>query len=77
MLRILYNYGHSELSSEDGIEMDYAFKILDEQNVFILHNGEIEDYYNNSKIQKIKQENKLSGKEVISHYISAMLFAQL
>lgn len=64
---------YSELLPEDKIELDYIFKILAEQNIFILHNGELEDYYNSSEIQKIMQENRLSGKEVVAHYISAIL----
>lgn len=64
---------YNQLSPEDKIELDYIFSTLETQNIFILHNGQLEDYYNNVEVQKITQENRLSGKEVIAHYISTII----
>lgn len=64
---------YNQLSPEDKIELDYIFSTLETQNIFILHNGQLEDYYNNVEAQKITQENRLSGKEVIAHYISTII----
>lgn len=64
---------YNQLSPEDKIELDYIFSTLEKQNIFILHNGQLEDYYNNVEVQKITQENRLSGKEVIAHYISTII----
>lgn len=67
----LKNY--NELSPGDKSELDYILGTLETQNIFILHNGQLEDYYNKVEVQKISQENRLSGKEVIAHYISTII----
>lgn len=67
----LKNY--NELSPEDKAELDYVLSRLERQSIFILHNGQLEDYYNKLEVQKISQENRLSGKEVIAHYISTII----
>lgn len=64
---------YNQLSPEDKIKLDYILSTLETQNIFILHNGQLEDYYNKLEIQKISQENQLSGKEVIAHYISTII----
>ena len=57
----------------DRKEIDKIFDYLKQNNIFVLHNGELEDYYNQSQIDILKQDNNLSGKEVIAHYISTIL----
>jgi len=64
---------YNQLYPEDKIKLDYILSTLETQNIFILHNGQLEDYYNKLEIQKISQENRLSGKEVIAHYISTII----
>lgn len=64
---------YDKLSPEDKIELDNIFSALNKQSIFILHNGHLEDYYHSSEIQKICQENRLSGKEIIAHYISTII----
>ncbi len=64
-----------ELDQENQSSMDVIFNYLKEQNILILHNGELEDYYKRDEIEKIKQENSISGKEVVAHYISTILDA--
>lgn len=64
---------YNQFSPEDKVELDSIFRTLDVKNIFILHNGQLEDYYNKVEIQKITQENRLSGKEVIAHYISTII----
>ena len=55
-------------------ELEEIFNYLKQQNVYILHYGALEDYYNKVEIDKIKQENRLgSAKEVVAHYISTIL----
>ena len=64
---------YDKFSSEDKTELDNIFSALSRQNIFILHNGQLENYYHNSEIQKICQENRLSGKEIIAYYISTVI----
>lgn len=61
------------LDKEDKDKIDKVFENLRQQNIFILHNGELEDYYKTEKIIKLQHENNLSGKEVVAHYISTIL----
>lgn len=61
------------LDNEDLNKINKVFEDLKQKNIFILHNGELEDYYKTDKITKLKQENNLSGKEVVAHYISTIL----
>lgn len=64
---------YDDFNDTDKVEIDKIFDYLKQNNIFILHNGELEDYYNHSKIDILKQENNLSGKEIIAHYISTIL----
>lgn len=64
---------YSELNGQDKIDMDKIFEYLKQHQVYVLHNGELEDYYNNVEIEKLKQNNNISGKEVVAHYISTIL----
>lgn len=57
----------------DRKEIDKIFDYLKHNNIFVLHNGELEDYYNQAQIDILKQDNNLSGKEVIAYYISTIL----
>lgn len=64
---------YADLSGQDKIDMDSIFEYLKQNKVFILHNGELEDYYNKQKIEELKQENNISGKEIVAHFISTIL----
>lgn len=64
---------YNNFSFEDQIKLNKIFSALSEQNIFILHNGQLEDYYHNSEVQKICQENRLSGKEIKAYYISTVI----
>lgn len=64
---------YAELTGQDKIDIDSIFEYLKQNQIFVLHNGELEDYYNTQKIETIKQENNISGKEVVAHYISTIL----
>ena len=64
---------YSELSGQDKTDMDNIFEYLKQNQVYVLHNGELEDYYNKIEIEKLKQDNNISGKEVVAHYISTIL----
>lgn len=64
---------YSELSGQDKTDMDNIFEYLKQNRVYVLHNGELEDYYNKIKIEKLKQDNNISSKEVVAHYISTIL----
>ena len=64
---------YSELSGQDKTDMDTIFEYLKQNQVYVLHNGELEDYYNKIEIEKLKQDNNISGKEVVAHYISTIL----
>lgn len=65
-----------DFNLEDRNELDLIFESLKIQNIFILHNGELEDYYKKDKIEQLKQENNLSGKEVVAHFISTIIESQ-
>ena len=65
-----------DFNQEDRNELDLIFESLKRQNIFILHNGELEDYYKKDKIEQLKQENNLSGKEVVAHFISTIIESQ-
>ncbi len=63
-----------QYTQKQQIELEEVFNYLKQQNIYILHYGVLEDYYNKVEIDKIKQENRLgSAKEVIAHYISTVL----
>lgn len=64
---------YSELDGQNKIDMDSIFEYLKQKRIFVLHNGELEDYYNKQKIEELKQENNIKGKELIAHYISTIL----
>ena len=64
---------YAELTGQDKIDIDSIFEYLKQNQIIVLHNGELEDYYNTQKIETIKQENNISGKEVAAHYISTIL----
>ena len=64
---------YSELNGQDKIDIDKIFEYLKQHQVYVLHNGELEDYYNKVEIEKLKQNNNISGKEVVAHYISTIL----
>lgn len=64
----------NEYSEEQKAELEEVFNYLKSKNIYILHNGALEDYYNQIEVNRLKQENKLGGaKEVIAHYISTIL----
>lgn len=64
----------NQYTPEQQKELEKIFSHLKNKNIYILHNGALEDYYNKPEIDKLKQENKLGGaKEVIAHYISTVL----
>lgn len=66
----------SEYSTEQQEELEEIFKYLKDNNIYILHNGALEDYYNKQEIDRLKQENSLGkAKEVVAHYISTILTA--
>lgn len=66
----------SEYSTEQQEELEEIFKYLKDNNIYILHNGALEDYYNKQEIDRLRQENSLGkAKEVVSHYISTILTA--
>ena len=67
---------YSELDGQNKIDMDTIFEYLKSNKIYILHNGELEDYYKKDKIETLKQENDLSGKEITAHYISTILTSQ-
>lgn len=67
---------YEDLSGQDKIDMDSIFEYLKQNKVYVLHNGELEDYYNKTKIEELKQENNISGKEIVAHYISTILNAE-
>lgn len=67
---------YEDLSGQDKIDMDSIFEYLKQNKVYVLHNGELEDYYNETKIEELKQENNISGKEIVAHYISTILNAK-
>ena len=64
---------YSDYKDIDKNKFDGIFKYLNNKGIYILHNGALEDYYNNAQIDVIKQENNISGKEVVAHYISTIL----
>lgn len=64
---------YSDYKDLDKNKFDAIFKYLNNKGIYILHNGALEDYYNNAQIDVIKQENNISGKEVVAHYISTIL----
>lgn len=64
----------SEYSTEQQEELEEIFKYLKDNNIYILHNGALEDYYNKQEIDRLRQENSLGkAKEVVAHYISTIL----
>lgn len=64
----------SEYSTEQQEELEEIFKYLKDNNIYILHNGALEDYYNKQEIDILRQENSLGkAKEVVAHYISTIL----
>lgn len=66
----------SEYSTEQQEELEEIFKYLKDNNIYILHNGALEDYYNKQEIDRLRQENSLGkAKEVVAHYISTILTA--
>ena len=66
----------SEYSTEQQEELEEIFKYLKDNNIYILHNGALEDYYNKQEIDTLRQENSLGkAKEVVAHYISTILTA--
>lgn len=66
----------SEHSTEQQEELEEIFKYLKDNNIYILHNGALEDYYNKQEIDRLRQENSLGkAKEVVAHYISTILTA--
>lgn len=66
----------SEYSTEQQEELEEIFKYLKDNNIYILHNGALENYYNKQKIDRLRQENSLGkAKEVVAHYISTILTA--
>ena len=64
---------YSDYKGIDKNKFDALFEYLKNKGIYILHNGALEDYYNNEQIDSIKQENNISGKEVVAHYISTVL----
>ncbi len=64
---------YSELTGQDKMDIDILFEYLKQNQIYILHNGELEDYYNKQKIESIKNDNNISGKEVVAHFISTIL----
>lgn len=66
----------SEYSTEQQEELEEIFKYLKDNNIYILHNGALEDYYNKQEIDRLRQDNSLGkAKEVVAHYISTILTA--
>ena len=64
----------SEYSTEQQEELEEIIKYLKDNNIYILHNGALEDYYNKQEIDRLRQENSLGkAKEVVAHYISTIL----
>lgn len=70
-LKGLKNY--EDLIDQDKNDMDMIFEYLKNNNIYILHRGELEDYYNIEKIKKIENKNNIKGKEVVAHFISVMI----
>lgn len=64
----------SEYTENQKKELEKIFTYLSNNNIFILHNGELEDYYNKPVIDELKQKNRFgNAKEVTAHYISTIL----
>jgi predicted ATP-dependent endonuclease of OLD family len=61
------------LLDNDKNDLDKIFNHLKEKNIFILHNGELEDYYNLNMVKQISLDNNISGKEIVAHFISTLI----
>ena len=64
---------YDSLEAEYTSKIDLIFKELENQKIFVLHNGQLEDYYIDGKVNELKSQEKLSGKEIVAHYIASIL----
>ena len=64
---------YCELDEKSRKDMDKIFEYLNKQKIYILHNGELEDYYNKTKITELQQEYNISGKELVAHFIASII----
>lgn len=62
-----------DMSDFDKENMEKIFEELKNKQIYVLHNGELENYYNLANVNKIKSEEKVSGKEVVAHYIASII----
>lgn len=62
-----------DMSDFDKGNMEKIFEELKNKQIYVLHNGELENYYNLTNVNKIKSEEKVSGKEIVAHYIASII----
>lgn len=64
---------YDDLDDKSRTNIEKIIQFLKSKNIFILSKGALEDYYNKNVVDKIKNENRISGKEIVAHYISTIL----